>query len=89
MNPLLLRQQQVMRTQMLENQARLLAQRDMLGAAWAADQARKESPSGVRAVKSASRALPTDASGARTSPIARVLLFLMALAVGARLLAAL
>jgi hypothetical protein len=78
-----------MRMQMLENQARLLAQRDMLGTAWAADQARKESPSGVRAVKSASRALPADAAATRTSPIARSLLWLMALAVGARLLAAL
>jgi hypothetical protein len=89
MNPLLLRQQQVMRTQMLENQARLLAQRDMLGAAWVADQARKESPSGVRGVRSAALAPPAAATGTRTSPIARVLLFLMALAVGARLLAAL
>jgi hypothetical protein len=89
MNPLLRQQQLAMRTQMLENQAHMLAQRDMLGAAWAADQARQVGRPGRRARPSEPLALrPEDLANKRSS-FARVLLWLMALALGAKLIAGL
>jgi len=86
MNPLLQRQQ-VMQKQMLEHQARMVAsrQRDMLGAGWFDAEARK---SGMERLRTGAVAQP--AAGAKRGwPATRLLFWLMAVAVAARLLTSL
>ena len=81
---LLLQRQQVIQKQMLEHQARMLAarQRDMLGSAWFDDQGQK---AGMQRLRSGAAAAPSK----RGWPATRLLFWVMALVVSARLLASL
>jgi hypothetical protein len=86
MNPLFL-QQQIMQKQVLEHQARLMAsrQRAMLGAAWFDDQAQKAA---MRRLRVGTPTLRAQAAKRRW-PAARLLFWLAAAVVGARLLVSL
>jgi hypothetical protein len=86
MNPSLQRQH-VMQKQMLEHQARVVAsrQRDMLGAAWFDAQARE---AGMQRLRRGAAAQPAKVAK-RGWPATRLLFWLMAAVVAARLLTSL
>jgi hypothetical protein len=86
----LLQQQQVMQNQMRDHQARMLAarERQMLAETWLTDQLRKAVPPDEKTARRKSPASSAHAAK-RGWPATRLLFWLMALAVAARVLASL